>query len=220
VDGIPHVKANVVMLPTDGTSSIARDKEGLHYAKNYGFDLFDIKNNFQHTNRQHLYFTTDEEIKDGDWVYDSQYQKVYEATYVVIHNMKTLEYPYLKKVVATTDTSLKVSKFSTGVFSDLKYLLPTPSPEFIKAYIKNPIFEVLIEVGFETHTELKDYYKIKTNSLNQITVKMVQETKEEAARKYAEKSYYQDGGIEEAFLAGVEWANKQNNYERQENIKK
>lgn len=80
----------------------------------------------------HLYFLSDDEIQSGDWFLD-------------LHNLDNpkrcdnsklnLKKEQAKKIIATTDESLKVNKFNTGVFKDLLYSLPQPSQEFIDYYV-------------------------------------------------------------------------------------
>lgn len=108
---------------------------------------------------QHLYFLSKEEIKEGDYVIDSMGELFgpYEKGDIIGKEAK--------KIIATTDTSLK---------------LPQPSKEFIKAYIKaynegKPITKVLVEMS--ASFDMSEQYELtpilKVNSSNEITIKKI-----------------------------------------------
>mgnify|MGYP006104787947 FL=1 len=65
------------------------------------------------TDPQHLYFTTDEEIKEGDWVMNLNGDTIYQ------HFGNGGDFEQWNKIIATTDPELE---------------LPQPSQAFIKAY--------------------------------------------------------------------------------------
>jgi hypothetical protein len=121
----------------------------------------------------HLYITSDEEIKEGDWViqFDSN-NKSYRMKYFYSKIVKFEPRKYInygkgsyifKKIIATTDTSLGIEEAinkansspcevgSTGWISIKQAnLLPQPSPQFISKYIEqynkgNIITNVLVE---------------------------------------------------------------------------
>jgi hypothetical protein len=140
------------------------------------------------TQLQHLYIISDDEIKEGNYVYDSYKDSVYQATKVVIHNMKSLDYKqYLNKIVATTDTSLTEDKRTiiTGLMGKPN-ILPQPSQQFIEKYIESynkdeVITDVLVEyspssITLQTYSgqQVDDNLKaltLKTNSKdNTITI--------------------------------------------------
>lgn len=150
---------------------------------------------------QHLYITSDEEIKEDDWFITNQNghwelqkcQKIcddgiimsfeeeiamdQENTYFVFKSKSC------KKIIATTDTSLR---------------LPQPPQEFIEAYIKaynegNPITEVMVEYEIicgrcysntdecwsakecSRNTDFPDIVKLKVNSDNTINIKLIKD---------------------------------------------
>ena len=175
---------------------------------------------------QHLYFTSDEEIKEGDYcLFYGDISKVLEVndTHAKIETYSTLSktdlgllkglHPnskakigdkttiihsfsisQLPKIIATTDTSLK---------------LPQPSKQFIQKYIEeynngNKIEEVLVEykyvyetilegqLGFPEDSDSWWVHKLKTDSHNTITIKPIKDTytKEEVENilfRYAEQ---------------------------------
>jgi hypothetical protein len=110
---------------------------------------------------QHLYITSDDEIKEGDWFMSAFFS-------YPIHNIKELrERPEGlgwtteelnkdfkgHKIIATTDTSLKIITGMVG--SGTGVLLPQPSDKFIQAYIDaynkgEKIEKVLVEYEYFT----------------------------------------------------------------------
>ena len=116
-------KCKVFMFPTKSKSDIQLQMNGkLHLENGSSICL---------NSYQHLYITSDEKIKEGDWIQRGSeipvlYTKDFWFDFGVSYN----------KVIATTDTSLKIHHFNKGVFKNLKYSLPQPSQEFIEAYVK------------------------------------------------------------------------------------
>lgn len=147
-------RAKVIMLPANinQTSSIYlwNNELGQALDQTYG-----TPNIIPH----HLYIISsgnkeqDDKIKENDYVYDSYKNSVYQATKVVIHNMKSLDYEqYLKKIIATTDRLIYSSHRET-------YALPQPSQQFIDKYIESynkseVITDVLVEYEKKTNSSL------------------------------------------------------------------
>jgi hypothetical protein len=83
-----------------------------------------------------LFITSDEEIKDGDWFYSEIVQKIFKATNEK-YNLQELNLNSCNhKIIATTNTALKVHHFNKGVFKDLEYSLPQPSQQFIQYFLE------------------------------------------------------------------------------------
>mgnify|MGYP003675942559 FL=1 len=72
------------------------------------------------TDPQHLYFTTDEEIKEGDWMMNLNGDTIYQ------HFGNGGDFEQWNKIIATTDPELE---------------LPQPSQAFIKAYCNQGGFD-------------------------------------------------------------------------------
>ena len=72
------------------------------------------------TDPQHLYFTTDEEIKEGDWMMNLNGDTIYQ------HFGNGGDFEQWNKIIATTDPELE---------------LPQPSQAFIKAYCEQGGFD-------------------------------------------------------------------------------
>jgi len=158
----------VVMLPTEKASRIHLANNKLIYGKELFTDGLTGRN-------QHLYITSNDEIKEGDWCLffwdggqlGSDKPQQYQPSKGHVLN------DGLKKIVATTDTSLKV----TDLISD-KYAVYVPQlPEsFIQAYIKaynedKPITEVDLEMDCD-HNQMpnKVIDIIKTRPDNTVIV--------------------------------------------------
>lgn len=151
-------KVHVIMLPTENKSIIALTGEKLVKINesNYGFS---------HIKSQHLYIISDDEIKEGDWclidnnkvgkrtnkqTYPNSTDGESHLCYYYTINGEEISYhvSHCKKIIATTDTSLRVP-YNNGDMNDL-IILPRPSQQFIEEYIEeynkgNIITDVLIE---------------------------------------------------------------------------
>ena len=115
---------------------------------------------------QHLYFLSDEEIKESEYFYND-YESVKKALiikdeYSIAHKKVVTNIYYgeginqyytkndeLKKIIATTDTSLREHD-DTVPYPKTRPALPQPSDNFIKKYVEeynkgNVITEVLVE---------------------------------------------------------------------------
>jgi len=147
------------MLPTnkDGALKQNRVDKRLVYKENV---VWNNTGTLGH-NPQHLYILSDEEIKEGDWIYHTLDDKPIKATdeWFIngIKNLKkdlerTREHGY-KKVIATTDKSLeenigwiRIKKEKREIFQPL----PQPSQSFIKKFVTeynkgNIIEEIMVE---------------------------------------------------------------------------
>lgn len=175
VDNKPHIKCGVIILPTNKEAKIG------------DLSIIDgiLKQTFSNCieqKLQHLYITSNEKIKEGDWCYKEDVKnKIFKWV-----NTENDWYNDSKKIIATTNTSLKSYHFTKGVFKDLEYSLPQPSHQFIEKYIEeynkgNVITKILVEVELINKKEYIDeqdaygydnfIYKLKRDSQNQITIR-------------------------------------------------
>lgn len=92
---------------------------------------------FKHQNstefKQNLYILSDDEIKEGDWYYDSEFDSIHKSSFP--DGLPPFLKRRCKKIIVTTDESLG---------------LPQPSQSFIEKYVEeynkgNIITEVLVE---------------------------------------------------------------------------
>ena len=164
-------KAEVIMLPTNKPSKLGNlaTYKGKSLAK-----VIKEGVNLKNTTVQfwNLYIISDDEIKEGDWCYDLKNNCTLQAK-------SSYEGMRIKKIIATTDTSLN---------------LPQPSQQFIEKYIEeynrgNVITDVLVEYncgdnhcslfGCQKHLGCKNesIQSIKINLKdNTITIKKVKDS--------------------------------------------
>lgn len=172
-NGKYYQECEIVMLDTnDKTAPILSylNDKSLQYFPNTYWSNGDLS-------KRHLYFLSNEEIKDGDWYLNIVSNEIVNVDFNIDY-----EQNHCKKIIATTDISLR---------------LPQPSKEFIQAYTKaynegNPIKWVNVEVEeYATETDYKlgidcstPLFRLKLNSSNEITIKKIKDswTREEVIR--------------------------------------
>lgn len=128
IDGKFYKKCKVVMLPTEKKSIIGGivkrsvdNKLVLHT---------DVTQ--WHGINQHLYILSDEEIKEGDWKYNSKLDFIWKHNRLnKAQELKNICHPETRKIIASTDVNLN---------------LPVPSNVFLSIYCeKGGIDEVFVE---------------------------------------------------------------------------
>lgn len=188
------IKAKVHRLPTEDETGLWKltDVDGnisLHYSMN--------QKKRSNLEGFHLYITTDEEIKDGDWVYRPYSKKVSQVVKVLKTN-RGLELTYSdklavilsdeRKIIATTD-HLEIP--TPGMMSLQGEWIPKIPQSFIEEYCKvGGIDEVLVEYTSDEWSESiklqmismgdnpEDFKKdseLKLNSNNEIIIHPVEE---------------------------------------------
>lgn len=174
-------KCKVLLLPTN-EKAIAKNQFGIvPFGGKNNKDFLGRCNNVEMDNisvergrviPQHLYITSDEEIKEGDWCYTgkNEVQQVLEISNKhghLIFNKETLLFIDCEKIIASTDKSLG---------------LPEPSQGFIEKYVSeynkgNVIEDVLIEYKYWDHESYGDWFwKPKVSKDNTITIKKVKDS--------------------------------------------
>lgn len=129
-------KCRVVMLPTNEKASfnhsqLCFDTEGFYKDK-----LVKIHQpNLNRVKPQHLYVLSDDEIKEGDWIYHNLDDQPIMVTNEPQFADKDalIRYGY-RKIIATTNPSLKVKTFYE-IEGDQLLSLPSTSESFIDEYI-------------------------------------------------------------------------------------
>lgn len=148
-------RAKVVMLPTNEK---AKPKDIIICNKDYEIkNLFAIKGEMSvklqsgcvdenYWDGQYLYITSDDEIKEGDWCINPKgYPEIFGYDFRAVYSRE--EILSCKKIIATTDSSLKINATSSGRYVKS---LPQPSQSFIEKYVEgynkgNVITDVLVE---------------------------------------------------------------------------
>jgi len=170
-EGKHYIKGKVVMLKAESSNIILRNRDGImHHRDYYGSAWKDMGDVYQH-----LYITSDDEIKEGDWCYDEKFKGIFQYNEEIYSHVLHL----LKKVIATTDTSLTIPHKHKELPD---WNLPSPSESFIKAYIEaynngNVIEDVLVEVNIDLINEFSSgdtptIFDIKLKNNNIIIKKM------------------------------------------------
>lgn len=173
-------KTQVVMLPTNEKANLALNSNGKLALSNHSY------NNSPNFTNQHLYFLSDEEIKEGDWfILGNNKDKPYQVGYCgFIPDREKGD----RKVIATTDSSLREHD-DTVPYPKTRPALPQPSQDFIKVFVEeynkgNVIEEVDVEyegqyrintdgepIGLPVHN-----YRPKVNSKNEITIRKIKDS--------------------------------------------
>ena len=195
---------NVHLIPTDKPSKLYYWEGKLRLG-----NLTTAPKNLGISN-QHIYITSDEEIKEGDWYLNIEekngiknpfYGKLYKANESIYKVSLDYLVDNLKKIILTTDQDL----IDDGV--------QAIDDEFLEWFVKNPSCE-------EVETE---FFAKFHNNLYKIIIpkeEPKQETLEEAAEKFAKKFGSEiDSTRYYAFINGVKWqAERMYSVEEVENI--
>jgi len=149
-------RAEVIMLPTKEKSVMLMVYTDVE--KTNGKLVFNGIVNDNYKEYQHLYIISDDKIKEGDYVQmDDRYGKVISIIhkeYMVLAldnsgSERTYRKEELKKIIATTDTALKIPLENYYGLGNVNHL-PQPSQQFITKYIESynkgeVITDVLVE---------------------------------------------------------------------------
>jgi len=167
-------QVDVVMLPTEKATNIIQ----CHNSKLWYNDTRYLKS------YQHLYFLSDEEIKEENWVFDVFAWKRGKGDVVIRNvNLTQGQLQFCKKIITTTDECL-VIKHNCNCFattyegcSECLGLLPRPSNEFLEKFCElGGIDKVLVEyemafTGYEGTTGFENWDKrLKIAPDNTITI--------------------------------------------------
>jgi hypothetical protein len=167
---------NIHLLPTD------KARLYIHQGK-----LYDNKKTMHIPDGKqiphHIYITSDEEIKEGDWV-------IYKNNFFKIENGDNELFHLSKKIILTDNKDL------------IKDNVQAIDDTFLEWFVKNPSCEeirVLNKVDFFSKVNDKLIYKI---IIPQEEPK--KETLEEAAEQYSRNGCW-EGVRKQGFIAGAKW---------------
>jgi hypothetical protein len=190
------IKSKIVMLPSnkvEDNGQLFLDTRTSKHQLVYSNTSISTGTRQKEVEPQHLYFTSEEEIKDGDWFINDD--GLWQCTGGII---PTGLNP--RKIVATTDPNLKLSNgdctLCNGVGQTVVYgtkagcplcdntggnykKLPKPSQDFIKEYCdKGGIDEVEIEYEFIHADRAPGGFErfIKVNESNEINIKSIKDS--------------------------------------------
>ena len=182
-------RAKVAMLPTNEKAPITLGLNDIMIFDNYFHTA--IQNRNENFINQHLYITSDDNIKEGDWLLDIRTNKIAQNG----NNSIKIFNDNIKKIIATTDILQILNDYRDDDGS--KFYLPQPSTVFIQRYVEyynkgNQIVDVLVEYeaymidgwvptynnpdnhNLEQSAELD--YRIKVSKDNTITIKKVKDS--------------------------------------------
>jgi len=198
-------KCRVVMLPTKEKADLFFIGDWNKLYPTHAVRSTDSKDFQDDESFQHLYITSNEEIKVGDWFIANQ----------LPHQLKAIvegDYPYevinsisgekefhskhwgMNKIIASTNPSLN---------------LPKPSTEFINKYISqynkgNIISDIMVE--FEADWEnIEEVSRLKVDSNNTITIKKIKDsyTRDEVVQLCWEAYTESIGRMSPASIKGI-----------------
>jgi hypothetical protein len=204
---------NIHILPTDKPSRLFKDD----------FDKYFISINIDqeqnHFKPQNIYITSDEEIKEGDWVFNFEYN------YIVRYDSKKHDDKFwYKKIILTTDKSLDCVQPIDDEF--LEWFVKNPSCEYVEIKMQNyyasgalqpNLWEYKIIIPQEESKQETPKKSAKNNIIEdwlkehgdpeidkKVECKLEQITLEEAAEKYASISFNRQD-LYDGFIAGAKW---------------
>jgi hypothetical protein len=173
---------NIHLIPTDKPSNLVFEKLSNRFYTNSR-----RKSNTNNLQNQNIYITSDGEIKEGDWCYNSINNNVYKK------EIDKLSFAYEYKIILTTDQDL----INDGV--------QTIVDEFLEWFVKNPNCES-VDVDKNWNYPLDKSWEYKIIIPRE---EAKQETIEEAAEKYSEKFHYAYGQqsifYQIGFKEGAKW---------------
>jgi hypothetical protein len=172
-----------------------------------------------HHKLKHLYILSDDEIKEGDWfVWASNGEEengwnLERCKKLSETDVLNTNYKIQKKIIATTDSSLKIYESETlakasgfSLKSD-DILLPRLSGSFVEKYIElynngNPIVDVMVEyyehiignMGSMDYPNFETELRLKLHSNNEVIISLIDEDE----KKYSKKEIY--NFLEDNFL--------------------
>ncbi len=169
IGGKSYKKCDVVMLPTEKDipckNSIIKSNitNKLNIFDPYGIGFL---NKDKNQVMQHLYILSSEEIKEGDW-----YMYCHFGEWIISNSKETLKNEtntlenlnkddYFKKIIATTNSEVKIHVGTCFSMEELFKPLPRPSDDFIKAFVKaqgKGFDKVLIEINTEFYADSKPF---------------------------------------------------------------
>lgn len=146
-DGKYYKECNVITLESKEESPfILHPTQGLQSTDVYEKELWESP--LGKDTYHHLYITSDDEIKEGDWyIYGDVNHRILQSDGRALKITNKLG----KKIIATTDKYLKVPCGKKYMSQDLMKVwvqpekeLPRPSNEFVKAYVEKGGFDKLL----------------------------------------------------------------------------
>lgn len=154
---------NLYLLPTDQPTGIFETNSGLQ---------FSIMNKVRYGEFKgfHIYITSDEEIKEGDWYLDTTVNVIFKNDKLFLNGIG------YKKIILTTDPTL--IKDGVQVIDDefLKWFVKNPSCEFVevnKKLVEFPLtFKMMYKIIIpqeESKQEILPEFKLSKDIFNKLS---------------------------------------------------
>ena len=174
IGGKSYKKCDVVMLPTEKAQigTIMKCIKEMLNDTDSKVGAITINKNWminqanKYWQPQHIYILSSEEIKEGDW-----YMYCHFGEWIISNSKETLKNKintlenlnkkdYFKKIIATTNSEVKIHVGTCFSMEELFKPLPRPSDDFIKAFVKaqgKGFDKVLIEINTEFYADSKPF---------------------------------------------------------------
>ena len=122
---------NIHVLPTDKPSRLFEIIQfNLSFDKtNYFSEEYKKLHKYKN---QNIYITNDEEIKEGDWIFDLDINRIVKADNLKVITSKKSQCWYYKKIILTTDQDLIKDGVQAIDNEFLEWFVKNPSCEYIK----------------------------------------------------------------------------------------
>jgi hypothetical protein len=144
----------IIMLPTEDKFSY------IGKYKDTGDLVYNDKTDIPRGEMQHLYILSDDDIKEGDWVFDG------DEVWRCDDYKEEFKSPYsdeFKKIIATTDPKLKVKvglHSMDGTITEVSRSLPQIPQSLVEHYAKNQPEEVELEYNVTYYANPDDNTQI------------------------------------------------------------
>jgi hypothetical protein len=218
---------NIYLIPTDKPSRLA-DMEGLLVLGD------NLKSPIGHPTMylyQNIYITSDEEIKEGDWMYYKHFREDIVCKYDTMNGQNTNvneHKPFYQKIILTTDQDLIKDGVQAIDYDFLEWFVKNPSCESVKTErLEDGKYVDYLPDG-STFEGVYENYKIiipkeepteeaKERAANYMRLKGALEVKEETLEEAAERLYpFALDGIgnvevdkKNHFIKGAKWQQEQ-----------
>lgn len=221
-------RCKVVMLPTTNEKAIKPLIINPSIGKNGKMELTKHEHNYPADDYQragyktvYLYITSDDEIKEGDWYLNNDV--LFRADDVFDDGNNPNQNKDNKKIIATTDSSLKGKWLSTCFSGEEMYdKLPQPSQQFIEKYIEeynkgNIITDVLVEYEeFTRELDQEEYLMARSMGINNFvvnpTLRLKINPKDNTITIKKVKDNWNREEIEQIVIKAISDTNKSNKY--------
>jgi hypothetical protein len=154
---------NIYLISTDKPSKLFKDDFNKYFIS------INIDQEQNHFKPQHIYITSDEEIKEEDWVYHKLLKSIFKINLKEVSQEYIEERKNILKTILTTD--LDLIKDGVQAIDDkfLEWFVKNPSCEFVN--LENHV----LEVGYNLYKIIIPNKEPQTQNIVNETIKIVSE---------------------------------------------